>query len=140
NGDFNRRLHDSIRMTNDECLMTNEVRQPDGLVLWRARMTESVVATCSSAFWFRHYFVIRHSCFVIYARPLFSSNSRINCLRFRSLGLERSCEMLRCIRRVQFDVALTPGTLNRYLRASRSVIITTAIQDSLLKSACMIAG
>jgi len=44
------------------------------------------------------------------------------------------------MRRVQFKFAFVPGTLKRYLRASRSVIITMAIHELQLKSASMIAG
>src|SRR5260370_41349280 len=74
------------------------------------------------------------------ALPLLSSSSRINRMRARSFRLERSCETLRCIRRVQFELAAVPGTLKRYLRASRSVIMTIAIQELHLKSPSMIAG
>src|SRR5256885_11476003 len=49
--------------------------------------------------------------------PVFSSNWRINCIRFRSFGLERSCETLRCIRRTQFELAAVPGILKRYFRS-----------------------
>ncbi len=44
------------------------------------------------------------------------------------------------MRRVQLELAAVPGTLKRYVRASRSVIITTAIHDSHLKSASMTTG
>src|SRR6266498_4687574 len=73
-------------------------------------------------------------------RPVFTNKSWINCIRLRSLRLELNCAIERCIRRVQFRFAFVPGTLKRYLRASKSVIITIAIHDSLLKSASMIAG
>ena len=48
--------------------------------------------------------------------------------------------MERCIRRVQFKLAFVPGTLNLYVRASRSVIMTMATHESLLKSECIIGG
>src|ERR1700688_521803 len=121
-GDSNRRLHDSIRMTNDECLMT-----------------KSIAVTVFRHSGFVISFGIRHSCFVI-VLPLFSNSSRISRIRFRSVGLERSCDTLRCIRRTQFELAAVPGILKRYFLASRSVIITIANQDSLLKSASIIAG
>ena len=73
-------------------------------------------------------------------RLVVSSRSRINCIRVRSLGLERNFAIERCIRRVQFRLALVPGTLKRYLRASKSVIMTMAIHDSHLKSVSIIAG
>src|SRR5262249_10681689 len=57
-------------------------------------------------------------------RPVFASSSRISCIRFRSFLLERSFVIERCIRRVQFWLAFVPGTLKRYLRARRSVIMT----------------
>src|SRR5438094_1001804 len=75
-----------------------------------------------------------------YVLPVFTSNSWIKLILSRSLRLERSCAIERCIRRVQFKFAFVPGTLKRYLRASRSVIMTMASHDSLLKSASMIAG
>src|SRR6266550_7292062 len=118
-------------MTNDEYRRNDEIR-----------MTNLAAST-----FFRHLtilpsFIIRHSCFVIppYARPVFSSSVRINRSRARSFRLERNWETGRCIRRVQFELVAVPGTLKRYLRASRSVIMTMAIHDSQLNSASMIEG
>ena len=76
----------------------------------------------------------------IQTRSAFTSSSWISCIRLRSLGLERSSEMERCIRRVQFKLAFVPGMLKRYVRARRSVIITMAIHELHLKSASRIAG
>src|SRR4029077_17092557 len=77
---------------------------------------------------------------VDYVRPVFSNSSRIIFIRRRSVGLERSCATVRCIRRTQFVPVAVPGTLKRYFRASRSVIITTAIQELDSKSAFMMTG
>ena len=76
----------------------------------------------------------------VQTRPVFTSSSWISCIRLCSLRLELSCAIERCMRRVQFKLAFVPGTLKRYVRASRSVIMTMAIHESLLKRASMIAG
>src|ERR1017187_2857532 len=73
-------------------------------------------------------------------RPVFSSNPRINRICPRTVRLELSCAIVRCPRRVQLKFAAVPGTLNRYFRRSRSVSMTTAIQESHAKSASMMAG
>ena len=58
----------------------------------------------------------------------------------REVLLERKVAIGRRILRVQFRFALVPGTLKRYSRASRSVIMTMAIHELHLKSASITAG
>src|SRR5215510_15549887 len=76
----------------------------------------------------------------VQTRPVFCRTWWTKPVRARSLRLDRSCAIERCIRRVQFKFAFVPGTLKRYLRASKSVIMTMASHASLLKRAPMIAG
>src|SRR5205814_2624092 len=73
-------------------------------------------------------------------RPVFTRSSRIPRMRFCTLELERKASTVFCIRRLQLDFAAVPGTLNRSLRARRSVIITMAIQALLWNNALIIAG
>src|SRR5437763_7100362 len=73
-------------------------------------------------------------------RPVFTRSSRIPRMRFCTLELERKASTVFCIRRLQLDFAAVHGTLNRSLRARRSVIITMAIQALLWNNALIIAG
>src|SRR2546423_14202678 len=83
--------------------------------------------------------------FAVYAaqddrRPVLSRSSRITRMRLRTLRLFFKSSTVFPMRRLQFELAAVPGTLNRSLRASRSVIITNAIHDSQRKSASMIGA
>src|ERR1043166_9049065 len=72
--------------------------------------------------------------------PVFRSNSWMSRMRFRIVGLVSQPATVFCIRRLQLELAAVPGTLNRSFRASRSVIMTMAIHDSLRKSASITRG
>ena len=74
------------------------------------------------------------------ARPLSDNNCRRTRVLLRMERIRFNPSTVGRNRRVQFVPASVPGTLKRSREARRSVIITTAIQALLSKSALMIAG